>query len=532
MLKKCTVVIVGVLLVIAGVLVGVSIYDKRVRYKGTLEKVELPKLSEIDMGYAHVYDRKKTLPFMAGAILDIDNDGLEELFIGGGRRQADGLFAFEKDHFRNISETAGLVKLGGEATYACVVLDVDGNGFSDLIVSRESGVWLYSNNGGVFNGVNLHIPMSGDTVPISLAVTDINRDGYFDMYVSGHRKKSSEFGGLFVKDTRAESRGMLLLNDGNNSFLNITEAAGLVGKGNGLQAIFVDIDNDALEDLVVANGVGKVQIWKNKGDLRFSLITHPNSTQHSYPMGVTTGDIDNDGLVDLFFTNIGSTVPSFIGSRGIKANDEYNPHWIVLANRGGGQFEDVVKKVKLTDYEIARGAVFEDMNLDGREDLAVAVNHPGWPLHRVPQLRLSSRLFLQNIGGEFVEIGERVGVLNQEYGISPLVADFNGDGYPDLIYLNMGGKSKAYMSKKGNNRYLKVKLPDRVDSIGAMVTVKTLKGKTLYKPFVVSEGLCTDQSHTLIFGLGKDVAIDVLVTYLSKKSQRISGELFNTTVRF
>ncbi len=94
------------------------------------------------------------------------------------------------------------------------------------------------------------------------------------------------------------------------------------------------------------------------------------------------------------------------------------------------------------------------------------------------------------------------------------------------------GKSQAFLSRKGPNNYLKVKLPDVVSSIGASVTVTTSSGDKLHQTFIIGEGLCSDQSHILLFGLGADKATNVTVSYLNKVNKMMTGEFFNTLVTF
>ncbi len=532
MVKKILLLLMLMILMVAGVMVGLSIQDRKAKYTVTHRVLALPEFTANEVDFPHVYSRLASVPFMAGGILDIDNDGREELFLGGGVRQADGLFRLVQDRFVNIADSVGLVKLGGDATLGCAVLDVDGNGFSDLIVTRESGVWLYANDGGQFTGKKLKISLKKGTLPLSVAVADINRDGYFDVYLAGYKHRPYALLSSLVQENDSGGEDALLLNNGDDSFTDITVAAGIQSQKNSLHGLFVDIDNDKLEDLVIVHEMGQVHTWKNISNLRFKMMPNPTTTEYGFPMGVAVADYNNDGLVDLFFTNTGSTIPAFLAKRGLEEEQNFNPEWVLLQNRGDFQFENVAKKVKLSDYELGRGALFEDINFDGRVDLIVSENHPEWPPHEVFQLRLPGRLFLQNNNGEFDEIGVDQGVTNPSFGIAPLAADFNDDGILDLVHINLGGKTKVFLGKKVRNHFLKIKLPDTLQSIGATVTVRTLAGKSYSKPFVIGKGVGCDQSHVLIFGLGQDKAIDVAVSYLNGKFQRKSGELFNTTVIF
>ncbi len=98
--------------------------------------------------------------------------------------------------------------------------------------------------------------------------------------------------------------------------------------------------------------------------------------------------------------------------------------------------------------------------------------------------------------------------------------------------MNIAGRSQAFLSKGGDNAYLKVKLPNTVSSIAAIVVVTLTDGTTLTKPFVSGEGLCSDPSHVLIFGLGEQQATGVSVRYIDGMQHEQSGSWRNDMVRF
>jgi hypothetical protein len=145
---------------------------------------------------------------------------------------------------------------------------------------------------------------------------------------------------------------------------------------------------------------------------------------------------------------------------------------------------------------------------------------------------LPGRLLVQNEAGEFAAVGSEAGVVNRRYSIAPITADFNGDGYPDIVHVNIAGRSQAFISEGGDAGYLKVKLPNHVSSIAATVEVTLADGSTLGKPFVSGEGLCSDPSHILIFGLGDQHATHVQVTHLNGAQDGIAGNLRNEIVTF
>jgi hypothetical protein len=509
-----------------------SIIDRQVDYQVSTEGLKIPLFDESVIEFKHDHQEDKSLPFMASAAIDIDNDGVEELFLGGAYNQADGMFRFNDSQFEDISQQTGLEKNAGDASMGSVVLDIDNNGYSDLIVARESGIWLHRNNNGRFSNEKLDAPLSDDTTPLSVAIADINRDGHFDMYVSGYiRIDLVEGQNIFNKEGYGGT-SVMLLNNGDNTFSDITESAGLHFKHNTFLGVFVDFDDDGLEDLVVAHDTGQVRTWKNMGDSTFKNMPNPNSNQSSYPMGIAVSDYNNDGRVDLFFSNVGSTAPDMLVKGDLRDDQALNKKWMLFENQGDFKFTDTGQQRKLADYEFSWGAVFEDFNLDGLDDLVVSENYIGCPPHRIPFLRLPGRFLLQTQQGEFAEVGASAGIDNKYYSISPITADFNQDGAPDVIHINLKDKPRVFLSQGAVNNYLKVKLADTVSSIGAMVTVTRGDGSKLYKLFISGEGLSSDQSHVLIFGLGEGSATKVEVSYLSGTQASAEGKFSNTLLQF
>lgn len=506
--------------------------DKQIDYEVSTDGIDVPEFFGSELDFVHKLDNSLSLPFVASAVIDIDNDGNEELFIGGGPDQQDVFYEYKDDKFQRLGVDVLTKTAINDATFGASVVDVDKNGFSDLIISRTNGVWLYTNNDGSFKEQKLDLPIPADTSPLSVAIADINRDGHFDMYVAGYiRKELAEGQNIFNKEGYGGS-SLMLVNNGDNTFTDITESSGLQYKHNTFMGIFVDIDNDGIEDLVVAHDTGQIRTWKNLGNLTFINMKNPNSQQSSYPMGIAVTDYKNDGLVDFFFSNVGSTPPEFIVKGDLYDDQVFNPKWIFFQNKGNFSFNDVAQQAKIADYEFSWGALFEDFNLDGLDDLVVSENYIGFPPHKIPFLRLPARFMVQTPMGEFAATGEQSGVSNSGYGITPITADFNNDGYPDLVHINIAGKSKAFINKGGKAHYLKVKLPNTIESIAAKIKVTLSDGKVLHRNVVSGEGLGSEQSCVQIFGLGNATATDIMVSYIDGRQEAKNGNYKNTQIIF
>ena len=122
-------------------------------------------------------------------------------------------------------------------------------------------------------------------------------------------------------------------------------------------------------------------------------------------------------------------------------------------------------------------------------------------------------------------------MVNKRYSIAPVTADFNGDGLPDIVHINIAGKSQAFISESGgSNGYLKIRMPRDVSSIGALVTVTLEDGSKLYKPYVSGEGLASDSSNVIIVGLGEQNATEVEVSYIGGEPKKMTGSFRDTVV--
>lgn len=494
----------------------------------TIDAALVPKFTEVALPFVHRHDGR-SLPMMGAAVIDLDGDGAHELFLGGGRDQQDALFRFEGGQFVPI-DSAGLKKDSGDTTLGVAVIDADGDGRSDLFVARDSGVYLYTHRGDGLAGSRLAIELDEKSVAISLALTDLNHDGWVDIFAAAYLKKDRMEGQNIFNKAGYGAASVLLLNNGDNTFKDITASAGMTYVHNTFQGLFTDLDDDGDADLVVAHDTGQVRTWRNNGDLTFTNAPNPTSEQYGYPMGIAAADYDGDGRTDLFFSNVGTTVPDFLGKGDLRADQVYNKRWILLHNDGGFKFTDTAEEAKLAGYEFSWGAVFEDFNLDGLQDLIVAENYIGFPPHKL--VRLPGRLLMQRPDHIFAAAEGVAGIQNPYFEISPLVADFDNNGCPDLVRVNLNGPARAFINDGVGNNFVKVRVPDRPRSLDAKVVVETGSGKHYTARVSQGEGLMTDQSHDIIIGTGAEKEIKrVQVTFPSGKVAILEAPAVGTMLK-
>ena len=449
----------------------------------------------VGLPFVHKADLVNSLPFLASAAIDIDGDGRDELFLGGGNQQADEIFAFRNNRFEKLPLT--FQKGAVDATHGAATMDIDNDGDTDLFTARESGIWFHENTEGQFSSVNLGLDIAENTIPLSLGFGDLNKDGLADMYIAGYIRMEDVEGETIFSDNYG-GFSYLFLNEGEGNWRDISKEAGVWRQHNTFLGVFADLDNDLDSDLVIAQDTGKVELYSNNGDMTFSPIENPS--EYSYPMGVAVGDYDNDGLVDLYFSNVGYTLPPAILRGDLKKEDIFNPSYMLFHNEGGLKFTDTSEEMNAAKYGFGWGTVMADMNLDGLEDMLAAQNYARFPANSL--LQHYPGKILQNYGDKFQPVEKAAGAENTLFGIAPVVSDFNGDGWPDLVWANLDGESLAYMNKGGDRNWIKVRLPNTARSLNARVTVTASNGLTQTKQLLTSQGLGSDQGRDLIFGLG------------------------------
>ncbi len=370
--------------------------------------------------------------------------------------------------------------------------------------------------------------MNEKSTPAGITVGDIDKDGDLDIFLATYLRKELMEGQNIFERYDYGSTSELLLNNGDNTFKSITKAAGLEYIHNTFQGVLVDIDNDSWLDLVVVHDTGEARTYKNNGDLTFTMKPNPLTKKFAYPMGLAVGDYNNDGLVDFMFSNVGTTAPDFLARGDIKDKSLYNDKWILFRNEGNFEFIDAAEEAKIAGYEFSWGCTFADMNNDGLQDLMVAENYVDFPFSKI--FKLPGRFLIQKEDHTFVPTEEESGVENPFYGITALVSDFNTDGYLDLVWTNIDGPSFAYLNEGGEHNHIQIDLGENAEAMGAKVTVETPNHK--YTDWLVTgEGLASDQSALIHFGLGAESVINkITVHYSNGRIDEILKPKTNTVI--
>ena len=253
-----------------------------------------------------------------------------------------------------------------------------------------------------------------------LAVADIDGDGLLDVYF-----------------TTQLGKNQLWRNLGHGKFEDITLQAGLALEDQiSVAAAFADIDNDGTPDLFVTTVRHGNHLFKNLGGGRFKDITREGGVDYNgHSSGIVFLDFDNDGLLDLFVTNVGVYTSNQKGPGGyyLAFPDAFAGHLfpertefsILYRNLGGGKFKDVSKEMHLHDGSWSGDATFTDLNQDGYPDLYL-VNMQG------------DDHYYENQGGKgFVEKTSDLFPKTPWGAMGVKFFDYNRDGRLDLFVTDM-----------------------------------------------------------------------------------------------
>lgn len=474
--------------------------------------VALPRYEEIAVDFSHRWNRETSHHLTGAAVLDLDGDGREEIFVGGGAGQPDALLALQDGRLVDRIAGTGISSPDPKpATYGSCAIDLDGDGDVDLIVARDDGVTLYVNQNQKFQPQPLPVALPINSVPLAIAVSDIDHDGDGDLYISDFVDRPHFVSATFNVPEHAKTN-RLLRNDGNLRFTDITTPV-TASKQNTFTSIFVDLDGDGYQDLVLAQNTGQVEILRNLRDGRFEAV--PLASGYGFWMGVAAGDMDGDGDQDLVFSNVGDSFPAF-AAKGDRHDDQpYAGGWLLLRNEGGFRFSNVTKAAGLGGLGFAWGPVFEDVNFDGTLDLLVSQNYVKWPVHHL--FKFPGKVLLGV--GTTPDFYPAPVAENPAFSNSPVIADFDGDGRPDLFWLNNDSPSRAYLNRSDDNR-VTVILPDTVRSLGARASLEG-SGAKYTREVASASGLGTDQTSALVFGLGRGTHAERLVIAWADGSQTV-----------
>jgi len=465
------------------------------------------------------------------AVFDYDNDGNLDIFFTNGAdirtlqksspRYRNRLFHNNGDGtFTDVTDKAGLAGTGYDTGVA--IGDYDNDGYEDIFVGGVHRNTLYHNNGdGTFTDVTEKAGLAhfdkeyGPLWSVGAAWVDVNNDGLLDLFVVNYlswdvtkepdcryHDKPEYCHPKFYK----ELPNQLFLNNGNGTFTDISAESGIrAHPGKGMGVGVADYDGDGLPDLFVGNDKLFNFLFHNKGNNQFEEVAFeagvalPENGNLISNMGVDFRDLNNDGFPDLAMVALaGETFP-------------------IYKNIGKGGFEEITAESGMTSLCNSMSGYspnIADFDNDGWKDIFVSRGDVQSPaMADRAQIDQPNTVFRNNRNGRWSALTEEAG-----FGAQPprrhrgsAIGDFNHDGKLDLVVTALSAPAEIWMNDSpGANHWLELKLEgtkSNRDAIGARIRI-SVAGHAQFDHVSTASGYASSSAGPIHFGLSPANKVD------------------------
>ena len=463
---------------------------------------------------------------MAGGVVvdDFDGDNRLDVFYSTiDTEQGCALFINRGNGtFEKRTTQAGLDDQVGAEN--CVHADFDNDGDLDVFLIR--GTWevarrpslLLNDGNGRFEDVTMKAGLARPISSETAAWADYDRDGHLDLYLGGEYDP---------KSPKAINKGRLYHNNGNGTFTDVAEQAGVLNERFCRGMSWGDFDNDGDPDLYLSNQGQPNRLYRNNGDGTFTDVAKEQGVdQPIESYACWFWDYDNDGMLDLYVTGSSASLSQVIKSHLGRPAVGERPR---LFHNEGGRFCDVAKESGLDRVWLPMGSNYGDIDNDGFLDFYLGTGSP-------PYSSLMPNILMHNRGGQrFDDITTSSGTGHLQKGHGIAFADWDADGDIDL-FLEAGGAvpgDKAHNALFENpgqgNYFIRLKLvgtKSNRSGVGSKVRIDVTgpEGKRSIHRLIGPGGSFGNNPLSPTIGLGKAEVIDAIeVQWPSGGKQTVHG---------
>ncbi|MFL2613073.1 MAG: CRTAC1 family protein [Flavobacteriaceae bacterium] len=475
------------------------------------------------------------------AVLDFNNDGFEDLYLTGGM-QEDQLLENQKDGtFKNVFHKANLEAALGFVTQGVATADFNRDGWLDLFITtittkgqkksipRARNILFLNQGDGTFKDQSSAFGIGrAESFSTGISIGDFNLDGYPDVYVGNYFTDYDgglkEISDATIVNAGRTAKGYLYENRKGKKLVEVSKKYNLDHRGFSFGGIFTDFDNDHDLDLIVNNDFG----YKAKPNYLLENL-YPEKkfryVEDKYKMdlrinamGGATADINADGFLDYFITNI-----------------RFNR--FMIQNPVDNIFVDMAETLGTQFFTISWGANFNDFDHDGDIDLFVSngdLNPNCVPMYN---------FFFENQGSFYEEHSSKFGLKDYGVGRGSAIFDLENDGDMDILVVSQepirpyGPPSitRLYKNEMASGNYLKVKLKGNASTPSAFGSRLKLFADSLFINHEIDGGNTSHLSHNSRighFGLGYRAKVDSLqVQWPGGKTQILYDIPVNQTIQ-
>ncbi len=536
-----------------------------------------PSATGINFSNDLAYDRKFNIytyrNFYNGggvAIGDINNDGLADVYMTSNLAE-NKLFVNKGDwKFEDQSKAAKVEGKSAWSTGVCMA-DVNADGWLDIYVCNSGDVdgdnkknELFINlQDGTFMESAEEYGLADSGYSTHSAFFDMDKDGDLDMYLlnNSYRAISSFNPKINIRNERDLKGGDRLFRNDKGKYVDISEAAGIYGSeiGFGLGVTVGDLDNDGWDDIYICNDFfEKDYLYINNHDGTFTEDLENQMKSISVAsMGADMADLDNDGLPEIFVTEM---LPN--DERRIKTKttfedwDKYaanieNGYYhqftrnMLHKNNGDRSFSEVGRFAGVEASDWSWGALLADFDNDGMRDIFVAnginkdltdqdfINYLGNQetmkkmtvgnkvnykelIDIIPSERIPNRLFINQGKLKFEDHASDYGVDQISHSNGSAYGDLDNDGDLDLVVNNVNMPCFVYQNNAPKQNFIQFTFTGTKENKFAIGTkVKMFVGdEVYYDQFMPTKGFQSSMDYKMHFGLGANNKIDkVEVTF-------------------
>jgi tetratricopeptide (TPR) repeat protein len=515
------------------------------------------------------------------ATADFDNDGFDDIYVCQPAGLPNRLYRNRGDGtFEDVTDRAGVGVL--DNTACALFADFQNRGLQDLLVVCGTGPLLFLNQGnGTFalkrDAFRFARPPQGTFT--HAAVADYDRDGrldiYFCMYMYYLGLDQYHYP-IPYYDARNGPPNSLFHNEGNATFVETTEAAGLNADNNrySFACAWGDSNSNGLPDLFVANDFGSSQLYRNNGNGTFTVASREAHVEDvGAGMGCCWADFDNDGHQDVYVPSMWEAAGQRISSQqqfhadapqNIRALYQRHARGNALyRNKGDGTFENIGQQAGVEMGRWSWSSDFWDFDHDGYPDLYVTNGYlssvdrddlagffwrqvvakssedatpsvayeRGW--NAMNELVRSDHtwhgyarnvMFVNNGDGTFSQVSGAVGLDCIEDSRSFALADIDHDGRLEIILKNRNAPQVRILrnAMPSIGRSISFRLRGHTsnrDAIGAAITIETGKLRQT-KYLQAGSGFLAQHAKELFFGVGdQDTTIRASIRWPGGSSQ-------------